>query len=60
MKSGRSGALQPDRLGLIYKASKCSDAGTGDPGVLIFHEASLLNTVVNSIDDAGSSKLLSP
>ncbi len=30
MKSGCSGSLKPDRLGLNYKANKCSDAGTGE------------------------------
>ncbi len=30
VKSGRSGALKPDRLGLSCKANKCSDAGAGD------------------------------
>ncbi len=38
VKSGRSGALKPDRLGLSCKANKCSDTGTGDLGVLTTHE----------------------
>ncbi len=37
MKSGRSGALEADRLGFSCKATKCSDAGTGDLGVLPFY-----------------------
>ncbi len=34
VKSGRSGARKQGKLGLSCKANKCSDAGTGDPGVL--------------------------
>ncbi len=34
VKSGRSGAVEPDRFGLSSKRNKCSDAGTGDLGVL--------------------------
>ncbi len=45
VKSGRSGAL-----GLSCKASKCSDARTGDLGVLITHE-----TTSMLIGDAGST-----
>ncbi len=37
VKSGRSSALKPGKLNL---ATKCSDAGTGDLGVLTTHEAS--------------------
>ncbi len=33
MQSGRFGALKPRKLGLRYKANKCSGAGTGDLGV---------------------------
>ncbi len=40
VKSGRSGALKPDKLGLSCKAHNCSDAGTGDLGVLTTHETS--------------------
>ncbi len=40
VKSGRSGARKPDNLGLSCKATKCSDAGTGDLGVLTTHEIS--------------------
>ncbi len=29
LKSGHPRALEPDRLGLSYKANKCSDAGNG-------------------------------
>ncbi len=52
MKSGCSGALKPDRLGLTYKANKCSDTGTGDFGVQTTHESSPRL----SLGDAGSSK----
>ncbi len=38
--SGCSGALKPDKLGSSCKANKCSDAGTGDLGVLHSHETS--------------------
>ncbi len=38
MKSGCSGTLKQDRLGLSFKANNCSDAGTGDLGVLTTHE----------------------
>ncbi len=34
MGSGRSGAHKPAKLCLSCKANKCSDAGTGDLGVL--------------------------
>ncbi len=40
MKSGRSGAHRPGKLGLSCKANKCSDAGTGDFGVLPAREIS--------------------
>ncbi len=40
VKSGRSGALKPGKLGLGCEANKCSDAGTGDLGVLPTHETS--------------------
>ncbi len=38
VKSGRSGALKPDRLGLTCKVNKCSNAGTGDLSVPTTHE----------------------
>ncbi len=41
MKSGRSGALKPSRLGLSSKANKCSEAETGDINGLT-HGASLM------------------
>ncbi len=40
VKSGCSGALKPDMLGLSCKANKCSDAGTGDLGALTTHVTS--------------------
>ncbi len=40
MKSRRSSALKSDRIGLSNKANKCSNAGTGDLGVLTIHETS--------------------
>ncbi len=40
MKSGRSGALKPDKLGLSCKDNKYSDAGALDLGVLYTHEFS--------------------
>ncbi len=46
VKSGRSDAHKPGKLGLSCIAGKCSDAGTGDLGVLPTHETS-------HIDDAG-------
>ncbi len=39
MKSGGSGALKPDRLGLSCKVNRRRDAGTGDLGVLTTHES---------------------
>ncbi len=39
-KSGRSGAIKPDKLGLSRKANKCGDAGAGDFGALSTHETS--------------------
>ncbi len=40
VKSGSSGPHKPGKLGLSYKTNKCSDAGTGDLGVLPTHETS--------------------
>ncbi len=40
VKSGCFGDLTKDRLGLSYKANKCSDAGAGDLGVLTTQETS--------------------
>ncbi len=37
VKSERSGAPKPDKLGMNCKAHKCSDARTGDLGVLHTH-----------------------
>ncbi len=45
MVSLRSGALKRERLGLSCKANKCSDAGTGDLGVLPTHETSLMKVL---------------
>ncbi len=53
MKSGRSGALKPGRLGLSCKANKCSDAGTGDLGMLTTHETAPWFP----LGDAGSTRL---
>ncbi len=53
VNSGCSGALKPGKLGLSFKANKCSDAGTGDPGVLTTHEKS----PCFSLDEAGSSEV---
>ncbi len=39
-KSGRSGALKPGKLGVSRRDNKCSDAGTGDLGVLPNHKTS--------------------
>ncbi len=50
MKSGRSGAHKPDKLGLSCNANKCSDAGTGDLGVLRTHGTS------PCLGDAGSTR----
>ncbi len=52
VKNGRSGAIKPDRLDLSCKANKCSDAGTGDLGVLTTHETSPWF----SLGDAGSTR----
>ncbi len=40
VNSGRPGAHKPDKIGLSCKANKCSDAGTGDLGVLSIREIS--------------------
>ncbi len=48
VKSGHSGAFKPDKLGLSCKANKCSDAGTGDLGVLLTHEISPRSGVYDS------------
>ncbi len=40
MKSGRSGALKPDRLDMSCKVNKCRDAGAGDTDVLPTRETS--------------------
>ncbi len=50
VKSGRSGAHKPDKLGMSCKANKYSHAGTGDLCVLPTQETSSLK-----IDDAGST-----
>ncbi len=39
VKIGRSGALKPEKLGLICKINKCSSTRTGDLGMLPNHEA---------------------
>ncbi len=49
MKSGRSGALKPDRLGLSCKAINCSDAGTGDLSVLPTHDIRSMKDVASTI-----------
>ncbi len=54
MKSECSGAPKPDRLGLSCKANKCSDARTGDLGVLTAHETS----TCFSLGDVGSTRRL--
>ncbi len=46
VKSGRSGALKREKLGLACKANKCSDAGTGDFGVLPTQETLSMNPVM--------------
>ncbi len=51
VKSGRSGAHKPDKLGLRCKATKGSDAGTVDLGVLPTHETSPCK-----FGDAGSTR----
>ncbi len=40
MKSGRSGAHKPGKLGFSHKANKGNDTGTGGLGVLPTHEIS--------------------
>ncbi len=53
MKSGRSGSqIGQAQLGLSCKAIKCSDAGTGDLGVLTAH-AKITN---GPIGDAHSTR----
>ncbi len=42
MKSRRSGALKPGKLGLSCKVNKCTGSETG---VVPFHETSPMNTV---------------
>ncbi len=49
VKSGRSDAHTPDKLGMSCKANKCSDAGTRHIGVLRAHETS------PCLGDAGST-----
>ncbi len=56
MKNGYCGALKSGKIGSSCKANKCSDAGTGDLGVLPTHEASLWF----SFGDAGSSQTKLP
>ncbi len=48
----RAGA--PDRLGLSYKANKCSDAGTGDLGVLTTTNET--SSCFSPLGDAGSTR----
>ncbi len=40
VKNEFSGAVKPSRLGLSYKANKCSDTATVNLGVLTTHETS--------------------
>ncbi len=42
VKSGRYGVHKLAKLGLNCKATKCSDTGAGDLGVLTTHETSLM------------------
>ncbi len=42
VKSGRSSALEPGKLGMSCKANKCSDVETGELGMLPIHETSIL------------------
>ncbi len=46
MKSGRSDALKPGKLGSGCKATNCSDAWTGGLGVLPTHDTSPMNYVL--------------
>ncbi len=60
MKSGFSGALKPDRLGLSSKVNMCSNAGTGDLGVPTTHEtlSCRLNSArVNAASTASTSNV---
>ncbi len=50
VESGHYNAHRPSKLGLSCKANKCSDAGTGDLGVLTANETS------PCLGDAGSSR----
>ncbi len=52
MKSGRSGTLKPDRLGLSCKANKCSGAGVDDLGVLTTQETSSMDITTGVTDSS--------
>ncbi len=57
VKSGRLGALKPNRLDLNCKANKYYNTGTGDLGVLPTYDASSMEmTADNSISDGGSTR----
>ncbi len=49
MKSGRFGALKPDRFGLSGNANKCSNTGTGGHGGLTTHELSAMEGSVECV-----------
>ncbi len=60
VKSGNSGALKSDRLGVNCKANKCSDAGTGDLGVLTTCETSQCFSVGDAATKTSKFKLTHP
>ncbi len=52
VKSGRSGAFEPGKLGLSCEVNKCSDAGTVGLGVLPAHETFRSTQLVMSVHPA--------
>ncbi len=59
VKSGRFGALKPDKLGLSCKANNCNDVGSGGLGILPTHETSPIKMVLQrSIARSMPSQLL--
>ncbi len=57
MKSGRPGAHEPDKLGFSCKVNECSDAGTGDLGVLPTHETGYITKNASGYGSLGPPSL---
>ncbi len=59
MKSGRSAALNPDKLGMQCKTNKRSDTETKAPGVLPIYQSRPIGFSYNNIHEKRHVKLVS-